>query len=165
MRKALAAYPDPSSRIKNPVTSSKPTSTGFKVSGVSNTVYLGDIPNPDLKTGSVLLFKLNSPTEVVIVKKAVGTVDYVKGEIKLNAIKIISTEVNRGAPLIEISATPYSNDVIGLQDLYLQIDMSNVDVAMVDDRISSGNDSSGSNYLVRSSYQHNLVRGNPIYNQ
>ena len=140
-------------------------SSGFKVSGVSNTVYLGDIPNPDLKTGSVLLFKLNSPTEVVIVKKAVGTVDYVKGEIKLNAIKIISTEVNRGAPLIEISATPYSNDVIGLQDLYLQIDMSNVDVTMVDDRISSGNDSSGSNYLVRSSYQHNLVRGNPIYNQ
>ena len=140
-------------------------SSGFKVSGVSNTVYLGDIPNPDLKTGSVLLFKLNSPTEVVIVKKAVGTVDYIKGEVKLNAIKIISTEVNRGAPLIEISATPYSNDVIGLQDLYLQIDMSNVDVTMVDDRISSGNDSSGSNYLVRSSYQHNLVRGNPIYNQ
>ena len=140
-------------------------SSGFKVSGVSNTLYLGDIPNPDLKTGSILLFKLNSPTEVVIVKKAVGTVDYIKGEVKLNAIKIISTEVNRGAPLIEISATPYSNDIIGLQDLYLQIDMSNVDVTMVDDRIASGNDNSGSNYLVKSSYQHSLVRGNPIYNQ
>ena len=34
-------------------------SSGFKVSGVSNTLYLGDIPNPDLKTGSILLFKLN----------------------------------------------------------------------------------------------------------
>ena len=138
-------------------------SSGFKVSGLSDTLYLGDIPNADLKTGSLLFFKLNSPTEVVIVKKGVGTIDYIKGEIKLSAVKFIFTEVNRGTPLIEISATPYSNDVIGLQDLYLQLDMSNVDVSMVDDRISSGNDNSGSNYLVRSSYEHRLVRGNPIY--
>ena len=138
-------------------------SSGFKVSGVSDTLYLGDIPNADLKTGSLLLFKLNSPTEVVVVKKSIGTVDYIKGEIKLSAIKFIQTEVNRGTPLIEISATPYSNDVIGLQDLYLQLDMSNVDVTMVDDRISSGNDNSGSNYLVKSSYEHSLVRGNPVY--
>tara|TARA_R100001082_G_scaffold109062_1_gene85469 strand:- start:1451 stop:3415 length:1965 start_codon:yes stop_codon:yes gene_type:complete len=138
-------------------------SSGFKVSGLSDTLYLGDIPNADLKTGSLLFFKLNSPTEVVIVKKGVGTIDYIKGEIKLSAVKFIFTEVNRGTPLIEISATPYSNDVIGLQDLYLQLDMSNVDVSMVDDRISSGNDNSGSNYLVKSSYEHRLVRGNPIY--
>ena len=138
-------------------------SSGFKVSGVSDTLYLGDVPNADLKTGSLLLFKLNSPTEVVVVKKSIGTVDYIKGEVKLNAIKFIQTEVNRGSPLIEISATPYSNDVIGLQDLYLQLDMSNVSVTMVDDRISSGNDNSGGNYLVKSSYVDNLVRGNPIY--
>ena len=78
-------------------------SSGFKVSGLSDTLYLGDTPNADLKTGSLLFFKLNSPTEVVIVKKGVGTIDYIKGEIKLNAIKIISTEVNRGTPLIEVS--------------------------------------------------------------
>ena len=138
-------------------------SSGFKVSGVSDTLYLGDLPNADLKTGSLLMFKLNSPTEVVVVKKSIGTVDYIKGEVKINAIKFIQTEVNRGSPLIEISATPYSNDVIGLQDLYLQLDMNNVEVTMVDDRISSGNDNSGSNYLVKSSYVDNLVRGNPIY--
>ena len=109
------------------------------------------------------MFKLNSPTEVVVVKKSIGTVDYIKGEVKINAIKFIQTEVNRGSPLIEISATPYSNDVIGLQDLYLQLDMNNVEVTMVDDRISSGNDNSGSNYLVKSSYVDNIVRGNHIY--
>ena len=130
---------------------------------MSDTLYLGDVPNADLKTGSLLLFKLNSPTEVVVVKKSIGTVDYIKGEVKINAIKFIQTEVNRGSPLVEISATPYSNEVIGLQDLYLQLDMNNVDVTMVDDRISSGNDNSGSNYLVKSSYVDNLVRGNPIY--
>ncbi len=138
-------------------------SSGFKVSGLSSTLYLGDIPNSDLKTGSLLFFKLNSPTEVVVVKKSVGTIDYIKGEVKLNPVKFIQTEMNRKSSLLEISATPYSNDVIGLQDLYLQLDMNNVVVSMVDDRISSGNDNSGSNYLVKSSYVNNLIRGNPIY--
>jgi hypothetical protein len=138
-------------------------SSGFKVSGLSSTLYLGDTPNSDLKTGSLLFFKLNSPTEVVVVKKSVGTIDYIKGEVKLNPVKFIQTEMNRKSSLLEISATPYSNDVIGLQDLYLQLDMNNVVVSMVDDRISSGNDNSGSNYLVKSSYVNNLIRGNPIY--
>ena len=92
-------------------------STGFRVNGIENTVYLGDIPNKGLKTGTLFLFTLNSPTEPVIVKRNVGLIDYIKGEIKLNPIKVISTVVNRGTPLIEISACPYSNDVIGLQDL------------------------------------------------
>jgi len=43
-------------------------SSGFKISGISDTVYLGDNPNFDLKTGTVFLFKLNSPTEPVIKK-------------------------------------------------------------------------------------------------
>ena len=73
-----------------------------------------------MKTGQVFLFKLNSPTEPVIVKRGLGTIDYTKGEIKLNPVNILSTEVKRGTNLIEISATPYSNDVIGLQDLYLR---------------------------------------------
>ena len=82
----------------------------------------------------------------------------------LNPLNIISTNVTSGdASYIEVSMSPYSNDVIGLQDLYLQLDMNNVVVSMVDDRISSGNDNSGSNYLVKSSYVDNLVRGNPIY--
>ena len=65
--------------------------------------------------------------------------------------------------MIEISATPYSNDVIGLQDLYLQLDTNNVVVNSVSDKIASGNDTSGSNYIVTSSYTNgSLVRGNPI---
>jgi len=64
--------------------------------------------------------------------------------------------------LVEISATPYSNDVIGLQDLYLQLDPFNMKVNMVTDRIASGSDVSGTNYLVTSSYANNLVRRTPI---
>ena len=138
-------------------------SSGFKVSGISDTLYLGDSPNQDLKTGRVFMFKLNSDTEYVIVKQDVGTIDYVKGEIMLSPINIISTVVNRGESLIEISATPYSNDVIGKQDLYLQLDTSNVFINAVTDEIASGDDVSGSNYIVTSSYSNGkLVRGKEI---
>jgi hypothetical protein len=108
----------------------------------------------------VFLFKLNSATEPVIVKRNIGIIDYEKGEIKLNPINIISTRVNRNIPLVEISAVPYSNDVIGLQDLYMQLDNSNVTVNMIADNIASGNDTSGTNYTVSSSYSNgSLVRG------
>jgi len=135
-------------------------SSGFKVSGISDTVYFGDSPNADQKTGTIFLFKLNSATQPVILKTGIGTIDYVKGEIKLNPIKILSTVVNKGQPVIEISATPYSNDVIGLQDLYLQLDTTKTTVNMVIDGIDSGDDVSGSNYIVSSSYGNgSLVRG------
>ena len=137
-------------------------SSGFKISGISDTVYFGDSPNADLKTGTIFLFKLNSPTEPVVLRRGIGTIDYVKGEIKLNPINIIQTEVYRGTNLVEISATPYSNDVIGLQDLYLQLDPYNTKVNMITDRIASGSDVSGTNYLVSSSYSNKLVRRTPI---
>ena len=139
-------------------------SSGFTVSGISGTVYLGDSSVGNLSKGTVFLFKLNSSSEPYIVRQNVGTIDYVKGEIKLNPINIIATLVNRGTPLVEVSATPYSNDVIGLQDLYLQLDVNNTVVNVVTDNISSGNDVSGTNYIVSSSYGSNaLVRGNPIF--
>ena len=125
-------------------------SSGFTVSGISGTVYLSDVPSADLEKGTINFFRLLSPTQPEIVRKDVGTIDYVKGEIKLHPVNIISTVINKGFPLIEIEVPPYSNDVIGLQDLYLQLDSSNVE--MVVDEISSGIDPSGSNYIVTPSY-------------
>ena len=141
-------------------------STGFQVSGISGTVYLGDKPSGNLEGGTLFLFKLNSPTEPIIVKQNVGVINYIKGEIKLNPLNIISTVVNKASPTIEVSAQPYSNDVIGLQDLYLQLDVNNTVVNVIQDNISSGNDISGTNYIVSSSYGTNrLVRGIPITSQ
>ena len=139
-------------------------SSGFKVSGISDMVYLGDLPDKNLKTGKVFLFKLNSPTQPVVVKKSVGIIDYEKGEIKLNPINFIYTKLSRGVPgqevpVIEISMCPYSNDVIGLQDLYLQLDVGNTTVTMIPDEITSGTNTSGSSYKVTSSYQNgSLIR-------
>jgi len=131
-------------------------SSGFRISGISDTVYMSDVPNTNMQTGSINIFRLSSPTEPQIVKRNVGTIDYVKGEIKLFPINIISTNINRGSPIIEISTSPYSNDVIGLQDLYLQLDINNTLINMVSDSIESGADVSGTNYNVSSSYSNGV---------
>ena len=131
-------------------------SSGFVASGITGTVYLTDIPTGDGKMGVINLFRLLSPTQPQVVRRNVGTIDYVKGEILLNPINIISTDINKGTPLIEIEAVPDSNDVIGLQDLYLQLDTSNVTINMWPDEIASGAEVSGSNHKVSSSYSNGV---------
>jgi hypothetical protein len=135
-------------------------SSGFKVSGISQTVYFGDIPNLDRKTGSVFLFYLVSETEPIVSRYEVGTIDYVKGEIIIEPINIISTEKTLGGtPIIEISASPESNDVLGIQDLYLEIDINKLIIDIIPDNTESGSDTSGKNYIVSSSYSNSsLVR-------
>ena len=136
-------------------------STSFKVSGISQDVYLSDIPDTNRTTGSVFLFNVPnaSSTSPTILRRNVGTINYKSGIITLNPIIITSAKQKNGQPIIEISATPKSNDVIGLQDLYLQLDISKSNFEMVIDEISSGLDPSASNYIVSSSYTNgNLVR-------
>jgi len=132
-------------------------SSGFTVSGIGGIVYLSDLPNSDGESGSINLFRLSSPTQPEIVKRNVGEIDYIKGEIKLYPINIISTVIERGVPLIEISTMPYSNDVIGPQDLFLQLDMNNFTILMLQDGISSGANTAGTNYHVSSSYSNGTL--------
>ena len=128
-------------------------STGFKIDGVSDTLYLSDMPNEDGKTGRIFYFRLLSSSEPQIVRDSVGTIDYERGEIILYSTNFLSTEKSSsGQPIIEISTTPKSNDIIGLQDLYLQLDTSSSVLNMVADNISSGFDISGSSYILTSSY-------------
>ena len=145
-------------------------SSGFSVSGINGTVYISDIPNADRKTGRVILFKLLSSNQVAVIRNNIGTIDYARGEILINALIITSTILSTNQPIIQISGTPKSYDVIGLQDLYLQLDTSNSLITMVSDTISSGEDISGSNYIVSSSFPNGrtdrespLVRGVPQY--
>ena len=128
-------------------------SSGFTISGNPNTLYMSDLPNGDQTTGSIFFFQLSSETEGLIVKQSAGIIDYVKGEILLNPVNFTSTAKSIGGdPIIEISASPKSNDVIGLQDLYLQLDTTKSLLNMLSDEISSGADPSGSTYQTTSSY-------------
>jgi len=133
-------------------------SSGFNVSGVTETVYISDIPDSSLLSGTIFLFK--NPGSPTVVSQNIGTIDYVKGEIYLSPITITSTAKSEsGSPLIEISAVPKSNDVIGLQDLYLQLNTTNSTLTMISDRIASGADVSGTTYISSSSFVNgDLVR-------
>ena len=134
-------------------------STGFKISGVSETVFLTDTPNADKQTGIVSIVKKDivDGQKIIIVENA-GTVDYIKGEINLTTINITSTDKPNN--IIEIQAFPESNDVIGLEDLYLKFNIESSSINMVKDTISSGDQISGVGYKVTSSYTNgDLIRG------
>ena len=132
-------------------------SSGFTVAGIQQTVYLGDLPNSDLKTGSIFLFSDPNLANPTIRLRSIGTIYYDKGEILLNAIKILSVEKSLGGDsTIEISAVPVSNDVLGKQDLYLQLDINKSTLQMKIDDVSSGGDTSASMYDVTSSYNNGI---------
>ena len=135
-------------------------SSGFKISGIADTLYMADVPNQDERTGEIFFFKLDSPTQPAIVRRSVGTIDYIKGEILMNSVNIISTSKSvQGQSIVEIAVVPKSNDVIGLQDLYLQLDINKSTLNMLSDDVSSGADPSGTTYTTTSSYTNgNLVR-------
>ena len=140
-------------------------STGFRIAGESSVVYLTDAPtigqgaaavsnadqaaqvyltrpqSLDIRYGVLSVVKLGENNRRTVVVKDAGTVDYEKGEIILNTINIVSTvEPN---DIIEVQAFPESNDVVGLKDLYLTLDIPNSQINMVKDVIASGEDISG----------------------
>ena len=136
-------------------------SSAFKTTDSTDDVYLSDIPNTNRETGSLFLFTLPDAgsTNPTIIKRNVGNINYKKGIITINPINIISGKIKDGQTIVELSACPKSNDVIGLQDLYLQLDISNSTFDTVVDEIASGLDPAASNYVVTSSYHNgNLVR-------
>ena len=125
-------------------------STGFKIAGSNETYYFTDVPKEDGK-GTISIVKDSSEDGTYkVITKSAGTVDYIKGEIIINTVHIMSTvEPNN---VIEIQAIPESNDVIGLTDLYLDFAVSKSTINMIKDTITSGEQISGIGYKSTSSY-------------
>ena len=136
-------------------------SSGFTVAGIQDVVYVSDIPDTNRRTGTLFFFTLptagsQSPN---IVRRDVGFINYDSGVITINPVNMTGAKTKDGQPILELSATPHSNDVIGLQDLYLQLDTSSSLFEPVVDDVTSGLDPSASTYIVSSSYANgNLVR-------
>jgi len=156
-------------------------STGFKIAGESSTVFLTDTPTITsggtnvtsstsaeevflnrpttigATTGVLSIVKIGSDGRSIVVAKDVGTVDYVKGEIKIGTINITSTTKENG--IIEVQAFPESNDVVGLKDLYLSFDVSKSTINMVRDVIASGDEITGK-VFTRDYYTSSYSNGN-----
>ncbi len=129
-------------------------SSAFRVTGIVGDVYFSDLPNSDGVTGSLFFFNLPalnslSPT---IIRRNVGKIDYANGIITLNPVNIASGMIYDGQSVIQIQADPLSNDVIGLQDLYLRLDISGSVIEPITDQISSGTDPTASTYVLSPSY-------------
>ena len=123
-------------------------STGFTVSGSTDTVFFTDVPNKDANgnldgsgKGVLSAIRKTDSDQLQVVLRGVGTVDYTKGEILINTINITGTQADNN--IIEVQAFPESNDVVGLKDLYLTLDVSNTRINTIKDVIASGEDISG----------------------
>jgi hypothetical protein len=151
-------------------------SSGFRISGIEDTLYITDIPNvvnnnvaitdnlqageevfgrrPStnlaIKTGNLQFISIDSSNNVKVVVESAGTVDYEHGEIILFTTNIVSTAVNGG--IIEIQAFPESNDVIGLKNIFVELSTDKSTINMLKDTISSGEEISGVGFPVTSSY-------------
>jgi len=136
-------------------------STGFKVFGESSTVYFTDIPNEDEKTGILQIVRLLDNDQTRIVSSSAGKIDYIKGEIIIDTINIVSTEKTNN--IVEIEAVPESNDVVGLKDLFLSLDVSKSRINMLRDLISSGDEISGVKF-IEDSFTSSYSNGSIIRN-
>ena len=116
-------------------------STGFTISGYSGTLYLSDTPNSDLKTGILRIIKILDDNTIRVINSSAGSIDYEKGEVNLSTVNFLST--TKPNNIIEIQAFPRSNDIVGLKDLYISLDVSNSTINMIRDVISSGDEISG----------------------
>jgi len=123
-------------------------STGFTISGSSVTAFLTDIPNKDASgnldgsmKGTISVVSRDEKNNIQVLLKDAGVVDYKKGEVILNTINITSTISENN--IVEIQAFPESNDIVGLKDLFVSLDVSNSSINMLKDVIASGEDVSG----------------------
>jgi len=93
-------------------------SSGFKVSEFpAYTVYFED------RDGVIALYRLDSLTgEKITLNDSIGTVDYVKGEVKLYDLTIIQGSFSDNR--IEVRVKPKSNDINASRELYLDVDVT-----------------------------------------
>ena len=136
-------------------------STGFRIFDEPSTVYFTDVPNDDQKTGILQIVKITGENTTKIVKSSAGKIDYIKGEIIVDTVNIVSTD--KPDNIIEIEAVPESNDVIGLKDLYLSLDVSKSRINMLRDLISSGDEISGVKF-IEDSFTSSYSNGSIIRN-
>lgn len=94
-------------------------STGFRVTEYPTfDVYLED------RMGKMVLYRLDSASgQKVVLDDNIGTVDYEKGEVKLNDLTIIKGSFSDNR--IQLRALPRQNDIIAVREVYLDVDVAN----------------------------------------
>ena len=94
-------------------------STGFRVTEYPTfDVYLED------RKGKMVLYRLDTASgEKVVLDDFVGTVDYEKGEVRMNDLTIIKGSFTDNR--IQLRALPRQNDIVAVREVYLDVDVAN----------------------------------------
>ena len=124
------------------------SSTGFKVAGNNNEMFLDDDGQ-----GNVRVYYLVSGIKTVL-NATQGTIDYATGQVTLNSLSVASISNIRGSvsTKIEVTVSPNSNDVVPVRDQILEIDVSNSIVNVTEDTFVGGSSEAGVGYTTTSSY-------------
>ena len=125
-------------------------STGFNVAGIPEVLYMTDTPSTIDDTGTISFISIDENGVSSVKVQNAGTVNYKIGEINIFTINIVNTVLPNG--VIEVQAFPESNDVIGLENLYVELSIDKSTINMVKDTITSGEQVSGIGFPVTSSY-------------
>ena len=103
--------------------------------------------------GNVRLYYLVSGIKTVQ-NATQGTIDYATGQITLNSLDVNTISNIRGSAstVIEVSASPSSNDIVPVRDQILEIDVLNSTVNVSEDTFVGGSSEAGVGYTTSSSY-------------
>ena len=124
------------------------TSSGFKISGNTNEMFLDDDG-----MGNVRVYYLVSGIKTVQ-NATQGTIDYSTGQVTLNSLSVASISDISGSATtnIEVTVSPKSNDVVPVRDQILEIDVANSIVNVNEDTFVGGSSEAGVGYTTSSSY-------------
>jgi len=125
------------------------SSTGFTITGDSNTYYLEDDG-----AGLVTAYYISGSTKVYLATGSIGTIDYTTGDVVLTKVNFATVGQVDGidSTAIRITVQPASNDVVPVRNQILQIDTVNLSVTGSADTIASGSSDAGVNYVTTASY-------------
>ena len=116
------------------------SSTGFTIAGNTNTLYLDDDGNNNIRT-----YYLVGGTTRNYVDETAGTIDYETVKIVLTDLNITSTSTGN---TISIDILPASNDIVSVRNQILEIDTGSVSIDGTVDIIVSGGSSAGTGYTT-----------------
>ena len=124
------------------------TSSGFKVVGNNNEMFLDDDGN-----GNVRRYYLVSGVKTYV-NNTQGTIDYSTGQITINSLNVSTISNIRGSAStsIELTIKPSSNDLIPVRDQILEIDLANSTVNVTADTFIGGSSDAGIGYTTTSIY-------------
>ena len=125
------------------------SSTGFKIDGNNNEVFLDDDG-----AGNIRLYYLTTGSVRTYLNNTQGTINYTTGLLTINSLNVSSISNIRGSSssVIELTVKPSSNDIVPVRNQVLNIDVANSSITVESDTFVGGSANAGVGYTTTSSY-------------